>query len=87
MFWFWKRVELTHLGWCVNPFKTGQALAFRPGQRDPQGSMPRASCHDSAVCRGISLALKALTLFFIGGASGCARLLSCQDTDGGAGNI
>ncbi|CAJ1350965.1 unnamed protein product, partial [Effrenium voratum] len=32
---------------------------------------------------GISLALKALTLFFIGGASGCARLLSCQDTDGG----
>jgi len=35
---------------------------------------------------GISLAIKALTLFFIGGATSCAQLLSCQDTDGG-GNL
>ncbi|CAJ1385946.1 unnamed protein product, partial [Effrenium voratum] len=32
---------------------------------------------------GIGLALKVLTLFFVGGAAGCGKLLSCQDLDGG----
>ncbi|CAK9060018.1 unnamed protein product [Durusdinium trenchii] len=32
---------------------------------------------------GINLALKMLTLFFIGGASSSAKLLNCQDYDGG----
>ncbi|CAJ1412437.1 unnamed protein product [Effrenium voratum] len=32
---------------------------------------------------GISMALRILTLFFVGGAAGCAKLLTCQDVDGG----
>ncbi|CAE7718680.1 SIK1 [Symbiodinium sp. CCMP2456] len=38
-----------------------------------------------AVARGcgVSMALKALSLFFIGGASSCAKLLHCQRLDGG----
>ena len=29
------------------------------------------------------MALRILTLFFVGGAAGCAKLLTCQDVDGG----
>ena len=34
--------------------------------------------------RGVSLALKVLSVFFIGGASSCAKLLQCQTVDGGS---
>ncbi|CAE7857183.1 RLK7 [Symbiodinium microadriaticum] len=37
--------------------------------------------------RGVSLALKVLSVFFIGGASSCAKLLQCQRVDGGGSSL
>ena len=33
---------------------------------------------------GVNAALKILTIFFVGGASKCANLISCQQVDAGA---
>lgn len=37
--------------------------------------------------QGVSLALKVLSVFFIGGASSCAKLLQCQTVDGGGSSL
>ncbi|CAE7782430.1 FEA2 [Symbiodinium sp. CCMP2592] len=37
--------------------------------------------------QGVSLALKVLSVFFIGGASSCAKLLECQRVDGGGSSL
>ena len=39
-----------------------------------------------AVALEVNMALRTLTLLFIGGASSTAELLSCQAEDGGAAN-
>ncbi|CAK8998381.1 unnamed protein product [Durusdinium trenchii] len=68
---------------CAFGGKTVRALAAFSSPLVPLGLL--LCCSTLEIFRpglGVNMALKTLTLFFIGGASSTAQLLSCQDVDG-----